>query len=44
MRQDGGKKAEAKAGKAESSDNADSIVSGDNNGFFTPNDKIDFPR
>ena len=44
MRQDGGKKAEAKAGKAESSDNADSTVSGDNNGFFTPNDKIDFSK
>ena len=44
MRQDGGKKAEAKAGKAESSDNVDSTVSGDNNGFFTPNDKIDFSK
>ena len=38
MRQEGAKKAEAKAGKAESSDNADS------NGFFTPNDKIDFSK
>ena len=44
MRQEGAKKAEAKAGKAESSDNADSTVSGDNNGFFTPNDKIDFSK
>jgi len=44
MRQEGAKKAEAKAGKAESSDNADSAVSGDNNGFFTPNDKIDFSK
>ena len=44
MRQEGAKKAEAKTGKAESSDNADSAVSGDNNGFFTPNDKIDFSK
>ena len=44
MRQEGAKKAEAKAGKAEPSDNADSAVSGDNNGFFTPNDKIDFSK
>ena len=44
MRQEGSKKAEAKSGKAESADNADSTVSGDNNGFFTPNDKIDFSK
>ena len=44
MRQEGSKKAEAKSGKAEAADNADSTVSGDNNGFFTPNDKIDFSK
>ena len=44
MRQEGSKKAEAKSGKTESAGNADSIVSGDNNGFFTPNDKIDFSK
>ena len=44
MRQEGSKKAEAKACKAEAADNTDSTVSGDNNGFFTPNDKIDFNK
>lgn len=44
MRQEGSKKAEAKSGKADDADNADSTVSGDNNGFFTPNDKIDFSK
>lgn len=44
MRQEGSKKAEAKSGKADVADNADSTVSGDNNGFFTPNDKIDFSK
>ena len=44
MRQEGSKKAEAKACKAEAADNADSTVFGDNNGFFTPNDKIDFSK
>ena len=42
MRQEGAKKADAKAGKAEFSDNADSTASGDNSGFFTPNDKIEY--
>lgn len=44
MRQEGSKKAEAKSGKADDADNADSTVSGDNNGFFTPNDRIDFSK